>query len=165
MNADLGRSPADVQPNESMPDSGRTRTRVAAVVAVVVVVAFVAWTILRPSSSGIEGMPWSSVIRVELVPIPEGSPPPPFEEDPTSTPAYDLARLTPYAPGVLPAPVDQHGCGNGANLLLTLSDGRTVTYGPCRYPEAIAHLWAGMFYVLTDGSCAPRCGPGGVPGP
>jgi hypothetical protein len=142
---------------------------VAILVAVAAVaVAFVAWLILqRGSAGGIAGTPWRSVVRVALVQIPEGSAPPAFESHPASS-AYDLARLTPYAPDVLPAAMDQHGCDTGTDMVLALSDGRTIVYGPCRYPTQITHLWAGLVYVVSDGACSPHCGPAGqaaVPDP
>lgn len=138
------------------------RAGVAAAIVALVVIAFVAW--IARVSGGLKGTAWRSVVRVELVPIPEGSPPPPFQQHPTP-PGYALVRLAPYAPTVLPAPLDQHGCDVGANMVITLSDSRTAAYGPCRYPEAIAHLWAGLYYVISDGACAPRCGPSGTRGP
>jgi hypothetical protein len=151
-----------VQPTRMVPTSRWKRAGVAAVLVALVVIAFVAW--ITRASGGLRGTPWRSVVRVELVLIPEGSPPPPFQQHPT-LPGYDLPRLAPYAPAVLPAPLDQHGCDQGANMVITLSDGRTAIYGPCRYPAAIAHLWAGLYYVITDGACAPRCGPSGTRGP
>ncbi len=134
----------------------------AAVLVAFAVIEIVVWA--ARASRGVEGTPWRSVVKVELVPIPEGTPPPPFQQQPTP-PADDLGRLAPYAPAVLPAPLDQHGCDHGGNMVITVSGGRTLAYGPCRYPEAIRHLWAGMYYVITDGTCAPRCGPGGILGP
>lgn len=144
------------------PTSRRKQAGVAAVIVALAVIAFVAW--IARASGGIEGTPWGSVVKVELVPIPEGSPPPPFQQHPTP-PGYDLARLAPYAPAILPAPVNQHGCDQGGNMVITVSGGRTITYGPCRYPEAIRHLWAGLIYAVSDGACAPKCGPDGTRGP
>jgi hypothetical protein len=53
----------------------------------------------------------------------------------------------------------------GGNLIVTLLDGDTITYGPCRRPESINDLWAHMLDLFSDGECRPRCGPGGLPGP
>jgi hypothetical protein len=44
-------------------------------------------------------------------------------------------------------------------------DGSELRYGPCRRPSSIDQLWAGMIYVIDNGACVPRCGPGGAYGP
>lgn len=50
----------------------------------------------------------------------------------------------------------------GGDLVVTFEDGSELRYGPCRRPASIKQLWAGMVYVIDDGECSPRRGPGGA---
>jgi hypothetical protein len=109
-----------------------------------------------------------AIIRLELIPVPEGPPGPVFAR---AAPLTDenlrpLREVRKYIPRPLPASLDQGSdCEFGGNLVVTFEDGHELTYGPCRRPPSIDHLWAGMLYVVSDGECVPTCGPGGVPGP
>lgn len=106
----------------------------------------------RPISISANG----GVAGIDLRPIPEGP-------EPSSLPPINL--IARYIPDPLPAPLFQWFCGSGGNLVITLGNGRQVTYGPCYRPASIDRLWAEIVYVETNGQCAPRCGPGGEPGP
>ena len=69
-------------------------------------------------------------------------------------------------PNPLPHPVWQGFlCRGELRLTLTISDGSTVTYGPCRYPVGIRPLYAAVLDVQTAGACRPNCGPNDTPGP
>jgi hypothetical protein len=105
------------------------------------------------------------VVRVELIPIPEGPVGPGFERTPPTENSKPLSLIQRFIPDPLPAPLAQAFCGGGGDLVVTFADGQQLTYGPCHRPAAIDHLWAEMIYVLDDGKCSPRCGPGGAPGP
>jgi hypothetical protein len=105
------------------------------------------------------------VVEVDLVPIPEGPPSVPFQRTPTAQPFRPLAQIERFIPDPLPAPLFQGLCGMGGNMVVTLGNGKQVTYGPCYRPASIDHLWAEMLYVEENGQCAPRCGPGGAKGP
>jgi hypothetical protein len=96
------------------------------------------------------------VLAVDIRPIPEGP-------QPQSRPPID--QIEPYIPDPLPTPLFQWFCGAGGDLVVTLGNGMQVTYGPCYRPPSIDHLWAEIVYLDTNGQCAPRCGPGGKPGP
>ena len=96
------------------------------------------------------------VAAVDLRPIPEGP-------EAKSLPTIDL--LAPYIPDPLPTPLFQWFCRDGGDLVITLGNGKQVTYGPCYRPASIDHLWAEIVYIESNGQCAPRCGPGGAPGP
>ncbi len=96
------------------------------------------------------------VAAVDIHPIPEGP-------QSKSRPPIDLIRA--YIPDPLPAPLFQWFCAMGGDLVVTLGNGRQVTYGPCYRPPSIDHLWSEIVYIDTKGQCAPRCGPGGEPGP
>jgi len=109
-----------------------------------------------------------AVVRLEIVPIPEGPPAPVFERD--AAPAHQWVRplsdASEYIPSPLPEPLEQPAdCGFGGDLVVTFEDGAELRYGPCRRPPAIDQLWAGMVYVIDNGECVPRCGPGGAFGP
>jgi hypothetical protein len=110
------------------------------------------------------------IVRLEIVPIPEGPPGPMFARG--ALPSRDGRLVLPlrdvreYIPSALPASLDQGpDCEGGGNLVVTFHDEYELAYGPCRRPPAIDHLWAGMIYVFSDGACAPRCGPDGALGP
>jgi hypothetical protein len=109
------------------------------------------------------------IARIDLVPIPEGPLGPAFEPTPTacsgSVCPKPLATIQRFIPDPLPAPLNQWSCGGGGDLVVTLGDGKQVIYGPCHRPASIDSLWAEMIYVMDDGKCAPRCGPGGATGP
>jgi hypothetical protein len=141
----------------------RASNRVLPIALVAVVVLGVGAWFVVPTVNRFEPAPWSAVVKVELVPIPEGSPAPPFESEPNSEVSYELADLAPLAPAELPAPLDQHGCDIGGDMIITLLDGRTVTYGPCRRPASIERLWAGIESLLQGGDLIPRYGPGASP--
>jgi hypothetical protein len=82
---------------------------------------------------------------------------------PFSTPIGEIEGAIPLP---LPHPVWQGFlCDGDLRLTLTLTGNRTITYGPCRYPEGIAGLFATVLNVQTSGACLPNCGPNGAPGP
>lgn len=77
-----------------------------------------------------------------------------------------LSAIESAIPYPLPHPVWQGFLCNGdLRLTITLEDTSTVTYGPCRYPEGIVHLYASTLDAQTSGACRPDCGPNGTPGP
>jgi hypothetical protein len=115
----------------------------------------------RPISLSANG----GIAKVEIRPIPEGPAPSAFERVPTTQHSQPIALIELYVPDPLPAPLNQWLCHLGGNLTVTLGNGKEVTYGPCHRPASIDHLWAEMSDVLSNGECAPRCGPGGKPGP
>ena len=95
-------------------------------------------------------------------PDPEGPVGPGFERTPTTENSKPLSLIERFIPDPLPAPLAQAFCGGGGDLVVTFADGQQLTYGPCHRPASIDHLWAEMIYVLDDGKCSPRCGPGGA---
>ena len=124
-----------------------------------------------PSSfSAEEATQHGDIVRLEIVPIPEGPPGPVFARG--ALPSRGGRLVLPlrdareYIPSALPASLNQGAdCEFGGNLVVTFHDEYELTYGPCRSPPAIDHLWAGLIYVASKGECAPRCGPGGALGP
>jgi hypothetical protein len=102
-------------------------------------------------------------------PYPEGPPGPTATRkalpDETSY-LFGLDRVARFIPDPLPNTAWQGlNCSMGGNLIVTLRDGKTIRYGPCRRPDSINDLWAHMFDVASDGACRPRCAPGGGRGP
>jgi len=102
-------------------------------------------------------------VRVQLVPVPEGTATAAFADQATP-PERPLSQIRRFIPTSLPQPISQT-CTTGEALVFTLSDRTQITYGPCRYPSSIVHLWAEIQVVLTKGACRPRCGPEGRRGP
>jgi hypothetical protein len=104
------------------------------------------------------------VTEVEIQPVPEGYGLF-FERVPTTQRDRPLAEIERFIPDPLPPPLFQWPCGTGSSMVINLGSGKQRTYGPCRLPRSIEHLWAEMRYVATDGRCAPSCGPNGTKGP
>ena len=105
------------------------------------------------------------VTEIDLQPIPEGPPGLVFERAPTARGVRPLAEIDRFIPDPLPPPLFQGLCGMGGNMVVILASGKQMTYGPCFRPASIDHLWAEMVYAESNGQCAPKCGPGGRPGP
>jgi len=134
----------------------------------VVLALFAAGCTSGPSQTSLSTDSHGAVVRLQLIPIPEGPMGPSFERN---APAGDkwvrpLEQVQEYMPVPFPAPLEQPaGCNLGGNLVVTFADGFQLTYGPCTRPPSIDRLWAGVIYVLEHGHCAPKCGPGGSTGP
>jgi hypothetical protein len=97
------------------------------------------------------------VTQIGIHPVPEGPP--------NNSAAPTVAQLKPYIPDPLPAPLNQWFCNVGGDLVVILGNGKHVVYGPCYRPASMNRLWAEIVFLETHGQCAPRCGPGGEPGP
>lgn len=72
-----------------------------------------------------------TVVAVALVPVPEG-------------PVFTLSRGQAQwseirLPTPLPKPLAQT-CSSGSDVVVTLADGETIGYGPCKRPLSIAIL-------------------------
>ncbi len=105
------------------------------------------------------GIPKERVVRLEIDPYPEGPPSIPFVRGDSHADTLPISRVERWIPSPLPAPLDQGSCEFGGNLLVELTDGTVVTYGPCHRPPSIDRLWTRMVDVMSDGRCRPRCGP------
>lgn len=105
----------------------------------------------------------SDVIEVRLGAFPEGPAFPPFQQTETGL-AHPLSEISKAIPIPLPHPAWQFWCSHGENLVISLRDGRSVTYGQCRRPASINHLIASMNEVLMNDACRPQCSAPGVPG-
>jgi hypothetical protein len=128
---------------------------VIATLAVALVVGTVAYVHGRP----IRVDP-RDVVSVRLVPVPEGPTPAPFERNPRDSHSLDISLIEDQIPNPLPHPAWQFGCSIGGILEVELADGRVVSYGPCRRPSSIDHLWAVIVDIVSKGACRPNCGPG-----
>jgi hypothetical protein len=104
------------------------------------------------------------VTGVGIQPIPEGPPGPSFGRSATDR-VRSLAMIEKYIPDPLPAPINQWFCHEGGDLTVSFGNGREVIYGPCYRPASIDHLWAEIIYIVSNGTCVPRCGPGGATRP
>jgi len=47
-------------------------------------------------------------------------------------------RVANAIPSPLPKPLDQGRCNSGVDVVIVLSSGKSVTYGPCRVPHGIS---------------------------
>jgi hypothetical protein len=111
----------------------------------------------------------ADISKLEIDPFPEGPPGPTFTHEPMQGDAtflFDLNLVEPFIPDPLPNTAWQGlNCGMGGNLIVTLLDEDTITYGPCHRPASIDALWAHMLDISSGGACRPTCGPGGTRGP
>jgi hypothetical protein len=83
------------------------------------------------------------IAKIELAPIPEG-PGAVFARD-TSSGAHPLGQVLSKVPIPLPGPLRQgFWCQMGGVVRITLTDGRTISYGPCRLPPAIVTFRSGL---------------------
>jgi hypothetical protein len=133
-------------------------------VGVLVVAALVCAVVI---AAGFRGLLWwtvgSSPINIQLTdvasiqiqPVPEGPP-----LGPVTPQSQQWTLIETAIPIPLPGPVNQPiGCDQGGDLIVNLRDGRTVTYGPCRHPQAIRALWARLETVESNGRCTEGCAP------
>jgi hypothetical protein len=99
--------------------------------------------------------PHGGVERLQLGPFPEGEIPPAFERSPGPEASIPLALVARSIPDPLPAALFQGwSCGYGGNLIVTLADGTSVTYGPCKRPAPVERLRQAMLRVLDQGADA-----------
>ena len=129
--------------------------------AIVVAAAGAFWTtrLLNPAPIAISR---GDVTEIALQPVPEG----PVLEF-TSTPLHGswsggnlpLSSIEQAIPIPLPGALFQGFCQLGGNLVVSLRDGRQVSYGPCRHPASIRALWRQMELVATQGDCRDGCAP------
>jgi hypothetical protein len=117
------------------------------------------WWTLRFASVAVNR---SDIVSLDIEPYPEGSPFPAFQRIPSEPGARPLTLVEDFIPIPLPAPTRYQGsCRSGGHLVIKLANGRTISYGPCTRPSSIDHLWAHMVDIRSNGTCRPRCGPGG----
>ncbi len=95
----------------------------------------------------------ADIALIQMQPIPEGAVGYPYSR--SGQGMYSLSQIERYIPDPLPHSVWQGlGCHIGGNLIVTLTDGRTIGYGPCRYPQSIAVMWADINDMTTAISLA-----------
>jgi len=83
------------------------------------------------------------ITKIEFAPVPEG-PVGVYARDTTSG-AQPLARALSKMPIPLPGPLRQgFWCQMGGVVRITLTDGRIISYGPCRLPLAIVTFRASL---------------------
>lgn len=88
---------------------------------------------------------YQDIALIQIQPVPEGPPTPGFVPKPHTVDQQPLALVRRLVPQPLPAPLDQPGgCGNSGDLIIKLKSGKTITYGPCRWPWQILELWGAM---------------------
>jgi hypothetical protein len=139
--------------------------RIAVLAAVSALVALVALGVV----AYLHGRPIQirpgDVVSVSIFAVPEGPLSQQFERSPTNSGSRPLSLISASIPAPLPHPAWQFRCSGGGTIEIELQDGRTISYGPCRRPKSINHLWAVIIDVLLNGRCRPSCGPSGEPGP
>jgi|SRR5579862_1308041 len=78
------------------------------------------------------------VTSVYAAPFPEG-PRPPIAAVHPKPGEVPLSRIADAIPRTFPRNPPQH-CNHGAIVRITFSDGKTLTYGPCKRPASIERL-------------------------
>lgn len=112
-------------------------TRLALAVPLLVGLGIVVWLITR-QTGGLDVRNRIDVVRVAIVPIPEGITAPVFSRDARAG-EKQLALVFDAIPDPLPAVIPQT-CSVGVNIEIFFADGTVVTYGPCRRPASIERL-------------------------
>ncbi len=121
--------------------------------------------------AGIRGLLWwpvaaspidvqlTDITNIEIQPVPEG--PEILWNNPPTSPFSEQRHMIEAAiPSPLPGPeVQPLWCRVGGNLIVNLRDGRAITYGPCRHPEAIRALWTTIERIESNGRCTEPCAP------
>ena len=103
------------------------------------------WQALSWSGSSIPTTK-GDITGVSFTWLPEGPPPPPFVPAPTRANEMPLSYIQGEIPSPLPGTLWQGiRCGSGIVVNVSLVDGRTISYGPCRLPDSIAKLRADSF--------------------
>src|SRR6266487_154472 len=84
----------------------------------------------------------ADIAMIQRQPIPEGPVAQPFSRSGQKG-TFPLREIEAFIPDPVPHSVWQGlGCHEGGDLIVSLIDGRRITYGPCRYPRSISLLWA-----------------------
>jgi hypothetical protein len=146
------------RPESYRHDSVKRFLLLGIAVGALIVVLLGALFLWRPKSAPIS-IRRSDVVSVRIEPEPEGPMSPIFDRK-ESNGSRSLNSILNAIPVPLPGPDRQpFGCSSGGDLIITLRDGREITYGPCSHPRSIRRLWASMVTVLSDGRCTRPCAP------
>jgi len=93
---------------------------------------------------------------IHLQPVPEGPTGPLFVPRPRHQDELPLQLVQDFVRTPLPAPLNQGHCGGGGDLIIVLKSGRSITYGPCRWPWQISELWGAMIESGEAVDCAAQ---------
>lgn len=117
------------------------------------------------TSSGQINASYAQIRSIHLQPVPEGPQGPLFVPHPHNADELPLALVRQFVITPLPAPLDQGlRCNGGGDLIIILTSGRQITYGPCRWPWQISELWGAMIESGEVVACAHGAPPLGVCG-
>ena len=123
--------------------------------AVVVGLVWLGSSGLLTASSGQINAGYDQIRSIHLQPVPEGPTGPLFVPRPRRADELPLALVRDFVRTPLPAPLHQpHSCGDSGDLIVVLKSGRTITYGPCRWPWQISELWGAMITSSEAVGCA-----------
>jgi hypothetical protein len=107
------------------------------------------------STSGSINVGYGQIRSIHIQPAPEGPTGPLFVPRPHRVDELPLGLVRDFVRTPLPAPLHQPGgCGNSGDLVIVLKSGRTITYGPCRWPWEISELWGAMIESSEAVDCA-----------
>jgi hypothetical protein len=93
----------------------------------------------------------AGVRSVDFLPIPEGPPQPGFTNGVPDRLHLPIGLVEASIPDPLPGTLQQGiDCRSGADVVFHLTDGRDVSYGPCRIPDSITSFRAAAFAAIDD---------------
>jgi hypothetical protein len=104
--------------------------------------------------SGPINVNYDQIRSIHLQSVPEGPSGPSFVPRPRRADELPLVLVRDFVLTPLPAPLHQPHCGGGGDLVIVLEGGRTITYGPCRWPWQISELWGAMIESSEAVDCA-----------
>ena len=123
---------------------------VAVILVVVVAIGAAVWWVEFGRGSPV-AVATSDIKAIEFRPVPEGPPEAGFTRGVPDRWHVPIQLVEQDIPSPLPAPEHQGiGCNSGYEVVFTLHDGRSVTYGPCRVPGSIVQFRAEAFAAIND---------------
>ena len=105
------------------------------------------------NTSGHIDVSYGQIASIHLQPVPEGPTGPLFVPRPQGDSELPLDLVRGFVLTPLPAPLDQGNCNGGGDLVIVLTSGRRITYGPCRWPAQISLLWGAMIEASEVVGC------------
>lgn len=114
--------------------------------------------------SGQVNVRYDQIRSIQLLPAGEGPVGPLFVPRPNRATELPLALVQGFVLTPLPAPLHQGHCDGGGDLVIVLTSGRKITYGPCLWPHQISELWGAMIESAEMVGCVDLHHPNATTG-
>ncbi len=115
-----------------------------------VLIASLWWTYGWATGGSSTDVAYSQIASIRTHGVPEGPDDALTYSQTPSERSLPIDLIQSHIPQPLPATLDQGiGCDHGGELIVTLTDGHSITYGPCAWPWQISELWGAMTELPT----------------